>query len=133
MSNELSVPEMLRANADLVVRTMRDKLDTELTFDQAGVDWVDGYIERLRGSLDPANRSGITSTLASFVGESIIRTFGGAWVEIEGSWGVQVSPRVWACPFAKVRKQFENGPEDSVSSFFRCIPVLGKHEQDSPA
>jgi hypothetical protein len=63
----------------------------------------------------------------SLVGECISRTFGGEWVEKDGWWGVQVSERIWACPFAKVEKQFENGPEDSVASFFTCIPVLDKH------
>jgi hypothetical protein len=46
---------------------------------------------------------------------------------------VQVSERVWACPFAKIEKQFENGPEDSVASFFTCIPVLDKLLHEKPA
>lgn len=127
MDDELSVPDKLRANADLVVRLMRENLDTELSFDSAGVEWVDGYINRLRDSLAADKRSGLISTLASFVGESIIRTYGGTWVEQDGWWGVRVSERVWACPFAKIEKQFENGPEDSVASFFTCIPILDKH------
>jgi hypothetical protein len=127
MSDEVSVPDKLRANADLVVRTVRQNLDTELTFDQAGVEWIDGYIDRLRDSIAAEKRSGLVSTLASFVGECIIRTYGGVWVEKDGWWGVQVSERIWACPFAKIQKQFENGPEDSVASFFTCIPILDKH------
>ena len=127
MSDEVSVPEKLRANADLVVRTVRENLDTELTFDQTGVEWVDGYINRLRGSIAADKQSLLVSTLASFVGECIIRTFGGTWVEKDGWWGVQVSERIWACPFAKIQKQFENGLEDSVVSFFTCIPILDKH------
>jgi hypothetical protein len=127
MSEELSVPNKLRANADLVVRTVRENLDTELTFDQAGVMWIDDYINRLREHIAPEKRSGLISTLASFVGECIIRTCGGTWTEKDGWWGVQVSERIWACPFAKVEKQFDNGPEDSVASFFTCIPILDKH------
>ena len=133
MENELSVPDKLRANADLVVRTLRENLDVELGFDRAGVEWIDGYINRLRDAIEPENRSGLISTLASFVGESIIRTYGGNWVEQEGWWGVRVSERIWACPFAKIEKQFENGPEDSVASFFTCIPVLDKHLDENPA
>ena len=127
MNAELSVPDQLRANADLVQRTVRENLETELTFDQTGVEWIDGYINRLRDSIGADKRSGLISTLASFIGECIIRTFGGTWVEKDGWWGVKVSERVWACPFAKVEKQFENGAEDSVASFFRCIPILDKH------
>jgi len=123
------VPDKLRANAELVVSTVRDNLQIQLTFDQAGVEWVDGYINRLR-AFPRERRSGLVSTLASFVGECIIRTFGGEWVEKDGWWGVQVSERIWACPFAKVEKQFDNGPEDSVASFFTCIPILDKHLED---
>jgi hypothetical protein len=124
---------MLRANADLVVRMIRERLDTELTFDRAGVEWIDGYISRLRDSLAPEKRSGLISTLASFVGECIIRTYGGTWVEKDGWWGVQVSERFWACPFVKIEKQFENGDEDSVASFFTCIPILDKYLGEKPA
>ncbi len=137
MSDELSVPDQLRANADLVVRTIREKLDTELTFDESGVQWVDGYINRQRENFTAGDRSGLINALASFIGECIIQTFGGSWVENDGSWGVQVSGRIWACPFAKVEKQFENGPEDSVASFFTCIPILdkdlGEEASDPPA
>jgi hypothetical protein len=133
MSDALSVPDKLRANADLVVRTVRENLDTQLTFDQAGVEWIDGYIDRLRGSIAADKRSGLINTLAAFVGECIIRSFGGTWVEKDGWWGVEVSDRIWACPFAKIEKQFENGPEDSVASFFRCIPILDKHLDEKTA
>ena len=127
MDAELSVPDKLRANADLVVRTMRDGFDTELSFDHAGVEWIDGYINDLRGVLAAERRPAVVDRLASFVGECIIRTYGGVWVEKEGWWGVRVSERIWACPFSKIEKQFENGPEDSVASFFRCIPILDRH------
>ncbi|HEV3144155.1 MAG TPA: hypothetical protein VGZ47_09750 [Gemmataceae bacterium] len=127
MSDPLSIPEKLRANAEIVARTIRDNLNVELSFDEAGVEWIDGYIDRLRGSLPAEQRSGLIEMLAAFVGECMIQTFGGAWAEREGSWGVQVSERIWACPFAKIQKQFENGSEDSVASFFRCTPLLDKH------
>jgi hypothetical protein len=127
VDDESDIPDKLRANADLVVRMFRENLDTELAFDRGGVEWIDGYIDRLRDSLPTEKRSGLISTLASFVGECIIRTYGGIWVEKDGWWGVQVSERIWACPFAKIEKQFENGPEDSVASFFTCIPILDTH------
>jgi hypothetical protein len=132
MNEEFPIPDKLRANADLVVRTLRDNLQVELGFDQAGVEWIDGYINRMRESLAVEKRSGLISTLASFVGECIIRTYGGAWVEEDGQWGVRVSDRIWACPFAKIEKQFDNGPEDSVASFFTCIPILDRHLSEKP-
>jgi hypothetical protein len=127
MSDELSVPEQLRANADLVVATFRKQLSRELAFDQSGVEWIDGYIERVRESFPPDRRRGLVSNLGAFVGQCIICSFGGEWVEQDGWWGVQVTDRFWACPFTKIEKQFQNGVEDSVGSFFRCIPALVGH------
>ncbi|NJK61990.1 MAG: hypothetical protein HC921_04220 [Synechococcaceae cyanobacterium SM2_3_1] len=126
-SDNQDIPAKLRENADQVVRVVREKLEVELSFDQAGVIWIDDYIHRLREQNATEDRSGLVSTLGAFVGESIIQTFGGTWMEIDGMWGVQVNDRVWACPFAKVAKQFENGPEDSVADFFRTVPELEQY------
>jgi hypothetical protein len=133
VSDKPPIPDRLRASAYLVVDTIRENLGVTLTFDRAGVEWVDGYINRLRHSMAPNRRSGLIGMLASFVGECIIQTYGGAWAEEDGRWGVRVSERLWACPSAKIEKQFDNGPEDSVSSFFTCIPTLDKHLADNPA
>jgi hypothetical protein len=38
MDMKLSVPDKLPANADLVVQTMHNGFDTELSFDRAGVE-----------------------------------------------------------------------------------------------
>jgi hypothetical protein len=130
MNAELSIPEKLRINADLVVRTMRDGFDIELTFDRAGVEWIEGYINDMRGILEADRRQGVVDRLASFVGECIIKSYGGMWVEKDGWWGVRVSYRIWACPFSKIEKHFENGSEDSVASFFNCIPILDSHFSD---
>jgi hypothetical protein len=40
--------------------------------------------------------------------------------------GVQVTKHVWACPRAKIEKQFENGPSESVAGFVEFIPTLDK-------
>lgn len=126
MSDEQSVPEQLRGNADVTVSTVREHFDVALTFDRAGVEWVDGYINRNRERIlsDDDELVATINVLAAFIGEAIIRTFGGAWVEKEGEWCVQVNEAIWACPFAKVEKQFENGPTESVAGYFTLIPTL---------
>jgi hypothetical protein len=129
---EMSIPDKLRAVAELVVRTFRDELQVELRFDQAGVEWIDGYINRMRDSLPAKERPGLISTLGSYIGECIIRTYGGAWVEKDGMWGVQVNDRIWACPFATIQRQFENGPDDSVVAFFTFIPRFKRNLDKEP-
>lgn len=79
MSDERSIPEQLRGNADVAVSTVREHFGVTLTFDHAGVEWVDGYINRSQERIlaDKDNLLATINVLASFVGEAIIRTFGG--------------------------------------------------------
>lgn len=116
--------ERIRANAELVVSVARKQLGKEIGYDGAGVRWLDGYIQSRHEQGDPAERDGLVNTLGSFLGECIIRSFGGAWGELDGSWCVRFDERNAAFPFAKVRKQLENGRVDSVFSFFTAIPAV---------
>lgn len=124
MSDEQSVPEQLRANADVAVSTFCEHFKIALTFDQAGVERIDLFINLVREHIIAFDRACYSAMLGAFVGEAIIRTFGGTWVEKEGEWCVQVNEAIWACPFAKVAKQFKHGPKESVVGYFTLIPTL---------
>jgi hypothetical protein len=114
----------IRANAALVVSVARDQLGQELAFDVQAVRWLDGYIQRQFEVGDPSRRDGLVSTLGSFLGECIIRSFGGEWALADGSWCIRFDETNAAFPFAKVAKQLENGSVDSVLSFFTLIPIV---------
>ena len=124
MADNSSVLDRIRANAQLVLTVARDQLDTEVGFDEAGVRWLDGYIQHQHEQGNPADREGLVSTLGSYLDECTIQSYGGAWAEIDGSWCARFDERNAAYPFAKVGKQLERGAEDSVLSFFTLIPVL---------
>lgn len=124
MADDLSMLDRLRANAELVVSVARKQMDQDVGYDEAGVRWLDGYIQRQHEKGDPANFDGLVSTLGAYLGECIIQTFGGHWSEVDGWWCVQFDDRNAAYPLAKVQKQLENGSEDSVLSFFTAIPLL---------
>jgi hypothetical protein len=126
MSEDLSILEKIRANAALVVRIASEQLEENIGYDEAGVRWLDGYIQRQHEGGNASNHEGLVNTLGSYLGECIIHSFGGEWAEVEGSWSVRFDDRNAAYPFAKVAKQLENGREDSVLSFFTLIPVLFK-------
>lgn len=72
----------------------------------------------------PQGEESIVTTLGSFLGECIIRSFGGEWSMCDGAWCVRLDEKNAVFPFAKVAKQLENGPGDSVFSFFSVIPIL---------
>ena len=116
--------DRIRSNAEMVVSVAAKQLGEGVGYDEAGVRWLDGYIQQQHEQGNPANRDGLVSTLGSFLGECIIRTFGGQWAEVAGSWCVRFDDRNAAYPFAKVGKHLEQGVEDSVLSFFTVIPVV---------
>lgn len=124
MVDEPSMVDRIRANAALVVSVAERQLGQSIGFDEAGVRWLDGYIQRQHEQGDPSQRDALVSRLGSFLGECIVCSFGGEWAEVDGWWCVRFDERSAAFPFDKVAKHLENGAEDSVLSFFSGIPVL---------
>lgn len=120
--------EKLRANAELVVGQLREASGIEaFGYDAESVAWVDGFIERQRVRpefADDAAADRLSQTLGSYLGECVIRCYGGEWREQEGTWAVDFGGGNAVFPFNKVRKQFRHGAGDSVRSWFETIPVV---------
>jgi hypothetical protein len=119
-----SVIEAIKANAALVVSIARDRLGHELRFDEQGVRWLDGYIQRQHEAGDAKSRDGLVKTLGSFLGECVVGSFGGEWACVDDVWCVRFDEKNAVFPFAKVAKQLENGSADSVLSFFTIMPIM---------
>jgi len=130
MSDNMSVVDKIRANAELVAGVAADELKTDVGYDEAGVRWLDAFIQRHHEKKDPELNRSLVSTLGSYLGECIIQTFGGSWAQVDGSWAVRFDERNAAFPFAKVAKQLDNGAEDSVLSFFTMTPILFKKKPE---
>lgn len=124
MAKDMSMEDRIRANAELVVAVARSQLGEAIGYDEDGVRWLDGFVQRRHEQGDPAERARLVSTLGSYLGECIIRSFGGEWAEIEGTWCIRFDDRNAAYPFAKVAKQLERGAEESVLGLFAAIPML---------
>ena len=120
--------ERIRANAELVVQQTRSLSGIDFGYTEESVKWLEGYIERLRNSGEFENaeaKTKLISVFGSFLGECIVRCYGGAWkLHESGAWCVVLENGGMAFPFTKVRKQIEDGPFDSISSFLRVIPVI---------
>src|SRR4051812_44044241 len=110
--------EKIRANADLVLQMVREHFRADATFDGDAVRRLDGHINRMRDRAreDDEFRTRLTSMYGSFLGECIVRTYGGEWREREEGWSVVVTQtnRIDAFPFNKIAKEFENGEPDSI-------------------
>jgi hypothetical protein len=127
-NQEPTLPETFRSNAESVIKMFHAEVDVSLSYDQQSVAWIDGYIERNRKTMDEKTIQWFVWALGAYLGESIIRVFGGEWKQINGIWGIAFDERNAAFPFAKVHKQIRNGHEggDSVASFFNSIGGLFK-------
>lgn len=118
--------ELIRKNAELVVAQMQAVADFPFGYTPDSVAFVDGFIERqrVRSDITPDIIENLVNTLGSFLGQSVIFCYGGDWCEDNGSWAVAFDENNKVYPFDKVRKQFANGQEDSIESFFTVIPVV---------
>lgn len=118
--------ELIRKNAELVVTQMQAVVDFPFGYTQDSVAFIDGFIERQRAHTDitPEMIENLVNTLGSFLGQTIIFCYGGDWREEDGNWAVAFDDTNKVYPFNKVRKQFANGEEDSIDSFFTAIPVV---------
>lgn len=116
--------ENIRLNAELVRKTFAENNDVRLEFDAPSVEWLDGYIERNRANWSGAAAEQLSGVLGSFLGECIRAEYGGEWRETENGLAVAFSDGNAAFPFNKIRKQIENGGEDSIASFYNSIAVL---------
>lgn len=116
--------ENIRKNAELVIKVFGENNGIELGFDTDSVEWLDGFIERQREDADADKMNGLTNVLGSFLGECIRHNFGGEWEQTENGLAIRFDNNNAAFPFNKTAKQFQNGAEDSVLSFYKTIPVI---------
>jgi hypothetical protein len=116
--------EQIKTLARNLISTLSEKLGVDLNYDRASVEWVDGYIERIRPNLEESAIVGLSNPIGAFLGECIIADHGGRWRALEGTWGVYFDEENAAYPFAKVQKHLLNGSADSILSFYDAIPVL---------
>jgi hypothetical protein len=85
--------EQIKQLAQNLISTLSNKLGVHLNYDRASVEWLDGYINRVRLNLDESSIAGLTTSIGSFLEECIIANYGGQWRESEGTWGVFFSER----------------------------------------
>jgi hypothetical protein len=123
--------EKLRANAAMAVETLKPLSDVaDFGFNRDSVAWVEGYIERqrVRTEMSAVTKDGLVSVLGSFLGECILHCHGGEWRRDDNGWGINFDDGNAAYPFAKVRKQFDNGIDagDSILGFLDSVGALFK-------
>lgn len=125
----MSELEKIRANAEVVVRDVGplSGLGEAFGYNRESLDYVEGYVERLRNSgmfEEEQQLQNLTAVFGSFLGECIVRNYDGEWRKQDRRWAIYFDDSSAAFPFSKMMKQFENGLEggDSILGFFDMIP-----------
>ena len=113
---------------ELVDLAEKVRSQLNLDYDTKSVKFVEEFIERQRNSFDSEQRKGLVNSIGSFVGQCVIKNYGGHWQVDQETQAVCVAldDKNKIFPFAKTTKQFENGLEDSVYSFYTIIPTVFK-------
>ena len=97
-----------------------------LTFDLAGMTSLEEeYIPNLR-NVAQEDFPGFVFSMGCFVGECLIREYGGAWALVSdgtGKPGVAIGDMI-AFPFQKVEKFLKVSAQDSLVGFFMFVPAL---------
>lgn len=115
--------EAIAKNAALVQEILGKQAGIAFDYGPASVEWIDGYISRVRGTMKEPGR--LPDVLGSYLGEAIRRRDGGRWVrESDGTVGLELAKGFVVYPLAKTAKHFANGEADSVFSLYQSIPAL---------
>ena len=125
---ELGMAEQLRSirsNAELVIRTFAIETEFEFGYNEESVKWLDAYIEFVRVSDRTEEEfNQLVSNLGSFLGETIIRAFGGAWTLDQRGWAVRWDDFNLVYPFLKVSRQLKVGSTESIYSFYAVTGAM---------
>ena len=131
--------EKLREAAELFARLSRDA-GRELTYDEAGVAWADQYVEAVRPVESEDQLRVHTALVGAYLGEALLATHGGAWVDDDGEWAVRLGDGEVVHPFRAAMAQLREGSEagESILTVFRSAggdgePGSGGGDESAPA
>lgn len=113
---------LIANNVELALSELGRLYGEGFGFDDASVDWVDGFIERQRRQENVRRDPGaLVSVIGSYLGEAIISATGGRWAEdAQGALVVEFPNGDWCSPFSKVAKHFELGHDggEGIAEFY---------------
>ena len=119
-----------RAGIDHNVQVVREHLSGlaghDLSPGRAGVEFLDGFLERNREQWDDETKAKLAQTAGCYLGAALIAEYGGRWVRdatLGDSLAVEVTPQLVCYPLAKAHKHVFDGPGDSVRAFFNSQPL----------
>jgi len=114
----VSATAKLREAAELFAKLSADA-GRELTYDEAGVAWADQYVEAVRPVETDDQLRVHTALVGGFLGEALLAQHGGAWVDDEGEWAVELGDGTRLHPFRATMAHLREGSGSSILAVFR--------------
>jgi hypothetical protein len=129
---EINFANILKKMKEIESLAITVKKELKLNYDADSVKFIEGFIERNKSAIPKDQWNGLINSCGAFLGQCIIENYGGHWEkDNDGLVCISFDDKNKAYPFAKVNKQFENGIEDSIYSFYIVIPKVFKLESTS--
>ncbi len=126
MGNTVSVPEIRRANAQVFLQSLRDKYNVELDFDRSGAEWLDQFIQSRAETLEERTIAGLSDLTGCFLGECIIREYGGRWLDADQDGLVGLADGDIIDPFWITESCLRFRAAYTVASLFGAVPEMAR-------
>ena len=122
----MNLQENVKQNAEHTIKMFERSHNMTLNYDEKSIKFVDDFINQSGYKFDDKQKEQLINFLGSFLGECIRQNYGGNWELANAEPAVKFDEKNAVFPFNKIRKQFENGQEDSILSFYQVIPLVFK-------
>ena len=113
MSETLS--QVLSGNAEVFSSVVQDRYDVTLSHDREGVLLLERFLNTRREDLGEDALTGLVDLAGSFLGECILRTHGGEWVDGHDHPFVEIEPGRLSDPFWMVESHLRHRAAYSVT------------------
>ena len=125
--NTVANTSEFQEDAQLVIEVFGEKEKVQLDFSADSVSWLDTYIDEHRAELDEGEKHLLQEKFGAFLGESILRNFGGQWVKSsEDRWMIAFGGQKQTSPFELIGEHLDH--HTSLTQVFRHMPEhLGRN------
>lgn len=115
-----------RQYAQIHIDTTKQSFGVDLDFDEKSILELDNLIQKAWPDQPPIQIDNVILLFGSFLGEAIIKTLGGEWINTEQGWGIKIGDATLMV-FTKVKKRLLNGMEDSISYYYQSTKGMLKN------
>ena len=131
----------LKQLEEKTVNIFREHFGIDLNKDSKSIEYLCEFITVNSSKLESEEQEAWLNLIGAFLGQTIIEVYQGRWIEIDTSNDskldfelnnpcIELHDGSVCFPFAKVQKQFDNGIEDSIHSYFTFFATYLKKNTD---